>query len=285
MLDTTLATEFIPSTNLKGEVAGANWSFLLPSLDLDRIVCFGALSSKGYPARLISLARLCNELMVICADERMAEVVDEASHRHGLANVRSISLGGAASLADDSVALALMSGAGDARQLTRDRALQAELRRILKPDGLIYFERHGLPDQLRGGGAMRRLAELFGAVRLYWLTPLGGEMHTAVPAQDQATMRYFLRHGLTSRSLDLGVLKRAVRSLGERSGAPKSAALKPTMRTPSSNGHAHAGLKTRFKRASRTTLAALMQRMQGALDSADQSLNRSPTLGRFTRRY
>jgi len=285
MLDTTLATEFIPSTNLKGEVAGANWSFLLPSLDLDRIVCFGALSSKGYPARLISLARLCNELVVICADERMAQVVDDASRRHGLANVRSISLGGAASLADDSVALALISGASDARQLMRDRALQADLRRILKPDGLIYFERHGLPDQLRGGSAMRRLAELFGASRLYWLTPLGGEMHTAVPAQDQATMRYFLRYSLTSRSLDLGVLKRAVRSLGGRSAAPKPAALNPTTRTPGSNSRASAGFKTRFKRASRTTLAALLQRVQSALDSADQGLNRSSTLGRFTRRY
>ena len=105
---------------------------------------------------------------------------------------------------------------------------------------------------------MRRLAELFGASRLYWLTPLGGEMHTAVPAQDQATMRYFLRHGLTSRSLDLGVLKRAVRSLGGRSAAPKPAVLKPAARTPSSNSRARAGFKTRFKRASRTTLAALI---------------------------
>ncbi|MEO7910104.1 MAG: aminoglycoside phosphotransferase family protein [Roseiflexaceae bacterium] len=285
MLDTTLATEFIPSTNLKGEVAGANWSFLLPSLDLDRIVCFGALSPKGSPARLISLARLCNELVVICADERMAQVVDDVSRRYGLANVRSISLGGAASLADDSVSLALISGASDARQLTRDRALQAELRRILKPDGLIYFERHGLPDQLRGGGAVRRLAELFGSSRLYWLTPLAGEMHTAVPAQDQATMRYFLRYGLTSRSLDLGVLKRAVRSLGRRSAAPKTAAPKLATRAPSSNTRARAGLKTRFKRASRIMAATLLQRVQGALDSADQGLNRSATLGRFTRRY
>jgi hypothetical protein len=165
MLDTTLATEFIPSTNLKGEVAGANWSFLLPSLDLERIVCFGALSPKRESARLINLARLCSELVVICVDERAAQAVDDAARRNGLANVRSISLGGAAGLADDSVSLALITGAGDARRLTRDRALQVELRRILKRDGLIYFERRGLPDQLRGG-AVRRLAESFGASRL-----------------------------------------------------------------------------------------------------------------------
>src|SRR5262245_6278654 len=280
MLDTTLATEFIPGTNLKGEVAGANWSFLLPSLELERIVSFGALSARGYPARLISLARLCGELVVICADERMAQAVDEAARRHALANVRSISLGGAAGLADQSVSLALISGAGEARQLTRDRALQVDLRRILKPDGLIYFERHGLPDQLRA--APRRLAEMFGAPRLYWLTPLGGEMHTAVPAQDQATMRYFLHHSLISRSIDLATFKRAARSLGGRSSSP--AAPNPSS-TRSSNGRAHASLPVRVKRASRNTLAALLRRLQDALDSADQGLNGSPMLGRFARRY
>src|SRR6476469_10196104 len=107
MLDTTLATEFIPSTNLKGEVAGANSPFLLPSLELERIVCFGALSSKGYPARMISLARLCGELVVICVDERMAQAVDDAGRRQGLANMRSISLRGVAGLADASVSLVL----------------------------------------------------------------------------------------------------------------------------------------------------------------------------------
>ncbi len=285
MLDTTLATEFIPSTNLKGEVAGANWSFLLPSLELERIVCFGAPSSKSNSARLISLARLCRELVVICVDERVAQAVDDAGRRQGVLNMRSISLGGASGLADDSVSLVLISGASDARRLTRDRSLQAELRRILKPDSLIYFERRGLPEQLRGGGAVRRLAEVFGASRLYWLTPLGGEMHTAVPAQDQATMRYFLRHGLTSRSLDLAVLKRAVRSFGGRRSAPKLAVSTPGLNTPRVNSHPRAGFKTRVKRASRTALATLLQRVQGALDRADQRLNSSPTLGRFTRRY
>src|SRR5689334_5360467 len=132
MLDTTLATEFIPGTNLKGEVAGANWSFLLPSLDLERIVCFGAPSGSASLARLLSLARLCDELVVICVDDRTAQALDDAARRHGLGNVRSISLGGTAGLADESVELALISGAGDARRLVRDRALQLELRRILK---------------------------------------------------------------------------------------------------------------------------------------------------------
>src|SRR5262249_34408230 len=134
--------------------------------------------------------------------------------------------------------------------------------------------------QLRA--APRRLAEMFGAPRLYWLTPLGGEMHTAVPAQDQATMRYFLHHSLISRSIDLATFKRAARSLGGRSSSP--AAPNPSS-TRSSNGRAHASLPVRVKRASRNTLAALLRRLQDALDSADQGLNGSPMLGRFVRRY
>ena len=283
MLDTTLATEFIPSTNLKGEVAGANWSFLLPSLDLERIVCFGALPSNGYPARLISLARLCSELVVICVDEQMAQEIDSAGRRQSLTNVRSISLGGASGLADDSVSLVLISGASDARRLTHDRSLQVELRRILKCDGMIYFEQRGLPDELRGGGTVRRLAESFGVSRRYWLTPLGGEMHTAVPEQDLATTHYFLRHGLISRSLDLGVLKRAVRSRGGR--AAKPAAPKPAAHKLSQNRRRPAGLQMRVKRASRTGLVALLQQTQTVLDHADQILNRSSAIGRFTRRY
>jgi hypothetical protein len=280
MLDMTLATEFLPGTNLKGEVAGANWSCLLPSLDHERFVWFGAASGSGSPAGVFNLARLCDELVVICVDDRMALALDDASRRHGLANVRSISLGGTAGLADESVGLALISGAGDARRLMRDRALQLELRRILKPDGLIYFERRGLPDLLQG--EPRRLAEISGAPRLYWLTPLGGEMHTAVPAHDQATMGYFLRHGLTSRSVDLGALKRAVRSIGGRSSPPASS--KPARPVVSSKS-APRGLSARLKRASRTGLAMLLQRAQALLDRADRGLNSNPALGRFTRRY
>src|SRR5690606_27010041 len=54
MLERTLSTQFIPGTNLRGEVAGANWSYLLPSLELEHIVCLGAPTS----ASLAALARL-----------------------------------------------------------------------------------------------------------------------------------------------------------------------------------------------------------------------------------
>jgi len=40
MLELTLATQFVPGTNLRGEVSGANWMFLLPALDLERVICW-----------------------------------------------------------------------------------------------------------------------------------------------------------------------------------------------------------------------------------------------------
>jgi hypothetical protein len=153
---------------------------------------------------------------------------------------------------------------------------------MLKPDGSIYFEWRGLLDQLRGGAALRRLAAAFAAPQLYWITPATGEMHTAVPAQDLATMRYFLRHGLTSRSIDLGAAKRAVRSLKTPRMAQADTQMIAAAR--GANGKP-ASMKSRVKRAARTSLAALLQRTQKALDGAEQGLTGHPALGRFTRRY
>jgi hypothetical protein len=91
-------------------------------------------------------------------------------------------------------------------------------------------------------------------------------MHTAVPAQDQATKRYFLRSGLTSRSLDLGTLKRKVR--GATALAPSGGAAGPATATSRRRS-----LPGRAKGALRTTLAALYQSVQGALDGAEQRLS------------
>src|SRR5436853_2342402 len=108
MLDTTLTTEFAPGTNLKGGVAGANWSFLLPSLGLEQIVCFGAPSA----ATLTTLARLGDAVTVVCASARQLTRVREQSRRSGLDNVQLVAIVGSAALPipDSSVDLALLLG-------------------------------------------------------------------------------------------------------------------------------------------------------------------------------
>jgi hypothetical protein len=272
MLDLTLATEFVPGTNVKGEVAGANWLFLLPSLELGRVACLGPAA----PATLAALARVADDVVVIGAGAEVARQIDEAARKYQLANLRQVD--SVAALADSSVGLALV-GADGKRRL--DDGLVAEMQRILGPEGLVYFEHKG---NLERGQAIRRASASFGPTQRFWLTPIGGEAHTAIPAQDQATRRYFLRHGLTSRSIDLGKLKRAVRgSLPDR---PRGGAVSQ------SNGSTHLardvarrGWKGRAKRAMRTTAASLYNSAQAALDEAEQRLGQSALFGGVASRY
>ncbi len=211
MLETTLATTFIPGTNLKWKVAGANWTFLLPSLELEQVVCFGAPPSTT----LATLSRVGQDVAVICANARQVRWARAAIRRCRAANVRLITPNGQATLPlkSGSVDLALISGGGEARRLNRDRALPAELRRVLKPEGLIYLEFGGPLAQRLDHDATRNVIEGHAAPPVFWLTPLAGEMHTAVPLRDRETIDYFQHHGLYSSSIRLPLFERAERLL------------------------------------------------------------------------
>jgi hypothetical protein len=197
MLETTLATEFVPGTNLKGKVAGANWTFLLPSLELDLILCVGVPAA----AALTTLARLGRNVAVLCESAPQQRAVSELRQRGDLLNVQPITGGAQAGLplADQSVDLIVLAdGAGR-------RALPAGLVRLLKPAGLVYYVAGS-----RGAGAG------LGAPQHFWVTPLRGEMQTAVPANDQQTIHYFIRNALYSPSVKLRPFKRAERAINRR---------------------------------------------------------------------
>ena len=272
MLDTTLQTEFVPGTNVKGEVAGANWLFLLPSLELGCVLCIGNVA----PASLVALARVADDVVVLAGDARGAQATGEIARAHGLTNVRCQD--STIALPQNSVTLVMLGDDG-VRQLARDAAVLSDLPRVLRAEGLIYLDHKGGFDRRE---ASQRLAEIAGSVQRFWLTPIGGEMHTAVPDQDASTKAYFLRYGLTSRSFNLGALKRAVRgSLPAQTSAARPSAAPPA--TP--RGPARRGLKGQAKRAVRTTLASLYHSVQGALDGAEQRISGSALLGGMTSRY
>ena len=271
MLDITLATEFIPGTNVKGEVAGANWMFMLPRMDFGRVVCFGAPE----PAGLMALARQSGEVAV-CADGAALEQVNQLCTHHGLANVRLLT--DTLALPAGETPLALIAGASALAHFGDDAAALAELQRLLTPDGLVYLEQPGLIAGKRDQSAIRHLTAAIGAPQRFWLTPLNGEMHTAIPDADRATTSYFLRYGLTSRSVNLGTLKRAVR---DRAATPGTLAVQP-LRPPATPRR---GLKAQVKRAARTTLVSVYNQVQHVFDGAEQRLNRSAALGELTRRY
>ncbi|MCE7939891.1 MAG: hypothetical protein DYG90_15195, partial [Chloroflexi bacterium CFX6] len=61
LLDTTRATDFVPGTNQRWQVTGANWTYLLPSLTLDRVLCVGQPTA----ATLATLRRIGGAVVVV----------------------------------------------------------------------------------------------------------------------------------------------------------------------------------------------------------------------------
>lgn len=209
MLETTLATTFTPGTNIKGSAAGANWSFLLPSLELERIAYFGLPTD----AALESLARIGRSVTIACRSRRQLRRAEEVKRRSGLANVELIAWGGrdAAPLPAASVDLAVVPDGGELRRLRGDRGRSAMLERLLKPDGLVYVESGGPVDRLPGRDPIKLGVNLLETPRLYWLAPFRGEIQAAVPASDHSTIAYFHRHAIHGPSFGLRLLERPER--------------------------------------------------------------------------
>lgn len=208
LLETTLATDFVPGTNVRWQVTGGNWTFLLPSLEIERTVCFG----DPTPATLATLERVSRSVEVVAMDRG-----------HGGA----LPVAGGADLV-------VVADAALSRRLQRDSARLADALRLLRPGGRLYFEAHGRPggipslDVAASRNGHHRPHQGSPAVdgEAFWLTPLAGEMHTAVPLADRLTVDYFLRHALYSLSSaalkrDVAAWLRWLTRRGRRSG-PKS---------------------------------------------------------------
>jgi hypothetical protein len=181
-LENTIEAQFVPGSNLKGAVGGANWCFLLPSLELGRVVCLGPPSS----AALSTLARLSGEV-VVSAPRRRLERVRRVVADQALANVHALE--GTGSIEDEGADVVVLAG----RLPTRARrGPEREIERLLRPDGLVYVE---------GGRAPSRL----GTAEVLWVAPASGEVRAAAPLGDARTIAYlerrFLRRGLLRRSL------------------------------------------------------------------------------------
>lgn len=195
MLDTALASSFVPGSVRKCGYLGANWLFLMPSLNLGRVLCIGPPTA----AVLATVCRHADDVLVACGDCKQAREIRDLSRSLGLTNVNSFLLDNV----DSEAVLPLSSCDTDLIVMSRyglqlvdgNRALAAELRSNLKPEGLVYADHIG-----RADGLLRSL-EVFGVPVVFWFTPLFGEMCTAVPLLNQKAIRYFLRQKLTDASV------------------------------------------------------------------------------------
>ena len=95
-----LEAQSVPGTNLKGSIDGPNWRFLLPRLELGRVLALGCPA----PSALATVARLSDEMVVwdrVAHHDRLRGMIEKRS----LGNVRILSAerGAALPLDDDDV--------------------------------------------------------------------------------------------------------------------------------------------------------------------------------------
>lgn len=245
MLERTLNTQFIPGTNLRGDVAGANWVYVLPSLALARILCIGV------PPRA-----------TLAALSRLGEVTIAASPRPASEPLP---------LDASSVDLVLLTEG--VRAL--DEALRGEIMRVLRADGLVWAELSGPAAWLRRSSALRMLRDTLGDAAIYWLTPLAGEVHTVVPLSQPVPLRYFLDRGLFSPTLTLQRLKRARQSL--KRAAPRLDAVGKSEAAEDGADASSGGLRARARQAAFGLLDGAA-RLEGALHRTLPAVSRHGVL-------
>ncbi|MCX6049058.1 MAG: phosphotransferase [Chloroflexi bacterium] len=216
MLEITRSTTFVPGANLRGEVAGANWMFLRPSLEAGQIICIGLPP----PTTLVTLAHFSQTVTILCRTQSQMDEVSATGQQRKLNNLQPWLVGDkpALPLPANSVDLVFLVDWPAGWWLRRDGTLRTELRRLLKPEGLLYYETYGLLARLQGGAA-QKFSQPDDTTQNLWLTPLWDELHTAVPSTDPATIRYFLRQNLVSPSFDLQRFKRVLNLLKRKRGA------------------------------------------------------------------
>jgi hypothetical protein len=209
-LGTTLREEFVPGSNLKGAVEGANWCFLLPSLEIGRVVSVGAPSSSA----LATLSRLCNEIVVWAPSRdlrRLRGVIGgDGSNKISLLEAG----GGPIPLPDRSADVVLLARRGLAGSLSHDRTTRNEFERLLKPGGVAYTEFRPSLYRLAATRAVERAFGLLGPPQVMWLAPAFGEMRAAASRADSPSIAYLERSFLTRRLLRIHLVRRPGRVLG-----------------------------------------------------------------------
>lgn len=239
MLKITLSTTFTPGINLKGEAVGANWTFFLPHLQHQAVLVVGIPST----ATLKVLTRLADTVTVLYRQAEEQQKIAVVQQKLAGSNLSALCFTPEAALplATASMELILITDKRSVRWVRQTPALWRELQRLRKPEGLLYYEYRGLFDPLQAlhkdvdnaPTADHRAAQ--SVTQTLWLTPLYGEMQTAVRSEDQATVAYALRHGLYRSSVDLKQWQRFgqtfMRRQRQQPAKPQPATRKPVRKT------------------------------------------------------
>lgn len=209
MLETTLKTEFTPGTNLKGDMVSADWRFLLPTLELQRALCF------GFPplSTIQVLARMCGEVLIVSENYIKRETLDHQLRAGNIKNVAMMAMNKLNEIADKSVDLVFAVRRAAINKILRNDA--SLLSRIVKPNGVVFLRLNGIWDRaLRRKASAAFAQDGFCAPQEFWLAPALGRMRMAIPLADRDLRSYFIKKILAARTLKNRLLKSYGKMLG-----------------------------------------------------------------------
>ncbi len=192
MLEGTLAMRFVPGSNLKGDLAGANWWYLLPSLEAERVVCLGVPSR----AALSTLSRASKEVVVCAAATNRTRGLKRLERAFRGLRVVRVAPGRRLPLPDACADVVAIVGRAWVRRIGRDPGLLDQVARTVRPGGTVYVEL----DRMAGSRGRRAIEERFGEQLSLWLGPATGEVRTAAPEGQPSAVSYLERRWLYRRA-------------------------------------------------------------------------------------
>ncbi len=216
MLDHTVAAEFVPGSNLSGDLACADWRFLLPDFSGRDALCLGVPSAN--PLRVLS--RIARHVWVATTSRDELKDLRRSGREQGAEGIAPVCLKDFSNLpfADGSLDLIWLKDDSAVSAFLGGNRIATELARVLGAEGTIYCEVNGPVEVLRSRRLARHLAPLhLKPAGSFWLAPFHGEPRTAVPVNDSSISSYFFSrvlYGQSPRSQKLSRVGEAASRLG-----------------------------------------------------------------------
>ena len=193
MLELTLQTNYRIGTNLSGSLARADWRFLMPTLQLKRVLCIGNPASE-------TLAVLTSNADEVAIASNQPLLNHNHSNGATTNRIRHLAL---TDIAADSVAQPPFDLIYITQKSTNDILKHPEiltsLGKKLASNGRIFID-------VQSPGARRRLGKIIRQLNLtateqYWVTPFSGEVRTAVPTAFPHASSYLFENVLFGQSI------------------------------------------------------------------------------------
>jgi len=147
------------------------------------------------------LSYTCIEFVVLSDDGMALQRLGEECQRNNITNVSQVHMDGSSLFPFADGTIGLIQVVDPTSNVFKGGVRCKELSRILKSDGVIYLEVQGLGQRLTMQRKLKKFAQQgFGMREYFWITPLSGEIQSAVPVRNRKIARYFFSNVLYGQS-------------------------------------------------------------------------------------